>query len=51
MSTDRNNHKKKSKREESIIGDTVQMDLFIYFLSMIDSCTDAVNKNETETEH
>jgi len=58
MSTHSYNHKKKRKRkrkrkrkEESILNDTVQMDLFICLTYMSDSSTGAVNEKETETEH
>jgi hypothetical protein len=54
ISTHRNNHKKEEeqeKKEQSIIADITQMDLFICFMYMRDSCTDAGNEKEMETEY
>ncbi len=48
----RKRKKRKGKKKKNlIIGDTVQMDLFICLMHMRDSSTDAVNEKETETEH
>ncbi len=51
MSTHKGRKGEKKRDEDSILNNTVQMDLFIYSMYMRDSSSDAVNEKETETEH
>ncbi len=47
----RKERKEQNRTEESIIDNTVQMNLFICLMHMRDSSTDAINEKEMETEH